>query len=95
MTYLKKLEIIQKSSISFSLEFSVDAKAKLANKNGTTGGGYVSYMQACYDTNSNKSFLSYKSGTGDTGYFGLLPVVPKNADKFIGIAKPTPALDRE
>ncbi len=69
-----------------SLAFTVEAQVKLANKNGDTGGGYVTYLSSAYDTNSNKSFLSYKSGTGDTGLFGLLPVVPKNASNFIGIA---------
>jgi len=69
-----------------SLEFTVDAKAKLANKNGATGGGYVSYLACCYDTNDNKHFLTYTSGTSNTGLFGLLPIVPLNADKFIGFA---------
>ena len=67
-------------------EFSVSSTTKLHDKNGTDTGGYVEYLCSTYDTNDNKSLIFYKSTTGDTGVFGLMPTLPKNATSFIGFA---------
>ena len=74
------------SGTGSSAQFVVDANALIAPESGDTGGGYINYLACCYDTNSNKHFLAYYSNTTDTGTYGLLPTIPKNASAYIGFA---------
>ena len=74
------------SGTGSSAEFVVSSVAMIAPENGDTGGGYINYLSACYDTNSNKSFIAFNPQTGTLGTIGILPVVPNNAGNFIGIA---------
>ena len=72
--------------------FTIEARAKIHKRASSlysedvSGGGNVEYVDSIYDTNSNKTVLLYKSTSGDTGNFALVPILPKNSTAFIGFS---------
>tara|TARA_R100000353_G_scaffold49800_2_gene39479 strand:- start:764 stop:3352 length:2589 start_codon:yes stop_codon:yes gene_type:complete len=74
------------SGTGSSATYNVEARTRIHARASVTGGGNVEYVDAIYDTNSNRTVISYKSTTGDTGVFVLVPTLAKNASSFIGFA---------
>jgi len=80
------------SGTGASATFTIESRTKIHPRNSSlysedvTGGGNVEYMDAIYDTNSNKTVLLYKSTSGDTGNFALVPTIAKNSTTFIGFS---------
>ena len=66
--------------------YNVEARTRIHARTSVTGGGNVEYVDAIYDTNANRTVISYKSTSGDTGVFVLVPTLAKNASSFIGFA---------
>ncbi len=81
--------IVQTGDISgtgSSATYTVDDTIAYVPKNGETNGGYITYMSAAYDTNSNKHAIFYFANTAEKAMYATLPTVPYNCGKFIGIA---------
>ena len=81
--------IVQTGNISgtgSSATYVVDDTIAYVPKNGETNGGYITYLSAAYDTNSNKHAIFYFANTAEKALYATLPTVPYNAGKFIGIA---------